>query len=62
MAPALNKEFLDILTNYRVQIHSETCMWHNNNIQLNYKTQFLQQNLNTIEKFQIKTMWIIHKP
>ena len=34
MAPASNKEVLDIQANYRVQIHSETRRWHENNMQL----------------------------
>ena len=34
MTPASSKEFLDIQTNYRVCIHSETRTWHDNNIQL----------------------------
>ena len=32
--PASSKEFLDIQANYRVWIHSETRMGHDNNIQL----------------------------
>ena len=30
---ASSKEFFDIQANYRVQIHSETRMWYDNNIQ-----------------------------
>ena len=40
IAPALIKEFLDIQANYRVQIHSETCAWHDNNIETHYKTSY----------------------
>ena len=31
--PASSKEFLDIQANYKVQIHSETRTWHDNNSQ-----------------------------
>ena len=33
MSSASSKDFLDIQANYRVQIHSETCAQHDNNIQ-----------------------------
>ena len=33
IAPASNKELLDIQANYRVWIHSETRTWHDNNMQ-----------------------------
>ena len=33
MAPTFSKEFLDTQSNYRVQIHSETCTLHDNNRQ-----------------------------
>ena len=34
MALTSSKEFLDIQATYRLWIHSETCMWNDNNIQL----------------------------
>ena len=37
MAPASSKEFLHIQANYRVWIHSDTCTWHDNNIQSTIK-------------------------
>ena len=37
MALASSKDFIGIQVNYRVQIHSETRTWHDNNIQLKYK-------------------------
>ena len=35
MAHASSKEFLEIQANYRMRIHSETRMGHDNNIQSN---------------------------
>ena len=45
MAPASRKEFLDIQANYKVQIHSETPTWHDNNIQSDVSAFFKFQEL-----------------
>ena len=42
MVNASSNEFFDIQANYRVQIHSETRAWHDNNIQL--KNQLKDSN------------------
>ena len=61
MAPASSKKFLDIHASYRVWIHSQTCTWHDNNIQSNalYR-KLLTTQLNHLNKKRKKSwpVWL----
>ena len=55
LVPASNKEILDIQSNYRLWIHSQTRTWHDNSISLNW---ICTQNITSDLFFQRK---ITHK-
>ena len=57
VAPASSKKFLDIHASYRVWIHSQTCTWHDNNIQSNalYR-KLLTTQLNHLNKKRKKKL------